>query len=147
MRTGTNIRSAIWRAFLRWARLDFGGRKLTARERWSVVAAAVPAVIRTRYSRPARTWLLTKTPTWMVTRCLERHTHYWYRVPTLAAAELVRVRFDFWPVKVGDHVRIQAGRMTAIAYTGRTSSEIIYILPNGEPEPDPVGPRLTKSGL
>lgn len=147
MRAATDLGSAVWRVFLRWARLDLGDRNLTARERWSVVAAAVPAVIRTRYGRPARAWLLEKTPAWIVTSRLEARTHSWYRVPTLAAAELVRVRFDFWPVKVGDHVRIQACRMTAIAYTGRTSSEIIYILPNGEPEPDPVRPRLTKSGL
>lgn len=49
----------------------------------------------------------------------------------------MRLRFDIWPIEVGDHVRIERGQLTAMAYSTANFSEIIFVLPNGEIEPDP----------
>lgn len=88
---------------------------------------------------------MTQSPAWLVTLRLQRRTHDWYRVPSLAAAERVRLRFDFWPIEVGDHVRIVRGRLTAIGCAGQMFSEIIFVQPNGEPEPDPHSPEMSKA--
>jgi hypothetical protein len=48
-------------------------------------------------------------------------------------------------VEVGDHVQVRAGRLTAIGYTSGSFSEIIYVLPSGEPEEDPKSVEMTKA--
>lgn len=62
-----------------------------------------------------------------------------------AAAEHVRLRFDIWPIGVGDHVRLERGRLTAMGYATPTFTEIIFVLPNGEPEQDPKSPEMAKA--
>jgi hypothetical protein len=52
------------------------------------------------------------------------------------AAEHVRVRFDIWPVDVGDHVRLENGRLTGVGYATPHFTEVIFVLANGELEPD-----------
>ncbi len=128
-----------------WSKIDLDPELLTARERWSVVRAVLPAVIKSRYVRPARLWLLARTPSRLVVLRLHRRVHGWYRVPTRAAAEHARLRFDIWPIEVGDHVRLEDGRLTAIAYSTANFSEIIFVLPNGEIEPDPRSPRMARA--
>ncbi len=114
-------------------------------ERWSVVLVTVPAVIRARYLRPIRTWILSRSPAWLVTSRLQRRAHGWYQVPGPAAADHVRLRFDIWPIFVGDHVRIQRGRLTAIGYSADTFSEIIFVQADGELEPDPDSPEMSRA--
>lgn len=84
-------------------------------------------------------------PEWIVASRLQRRTHGWYRIPGRAAAEHVRLRFDIWPIDVGDHVRLQDGRLTAVGYATPTFSEIIIVLPNGELEPDPHSPEMGRA--
>lgn len=134
-----------WQIFARWTRLDLDPRSLTPGERWSVIAVTVPSVLRSRYLRPLRLWLLARTPAWIVARRLQKRTHGWYRIPSRAAAEHVRLRFDMWPMDVGDHVRFQDGRLTAVGYATPILTEIIYVLPNGELEPDPKSPYMPKA--
>jgi len=131
-----------WRLFAGWSRLDVDPRSLTAGERWSVVATVVRSVARSRYLRPARLWVLARTPAWIVAHRLQQRTHGWYRIPGRAEAEHVRLRFHIWPVEVGDHVRLQHGRLTAVAYANPTFTEIIFVQPNGEIEPDPDSPEM-----
>jgi len=128
----------------RWSKIDLDPEPLTARERWSVVGAVLPAVIQSRYLRPARLWLLARTPSRLVALRLQRRVHGWYRVPTRAAAEHARLRFDIWPIDVGDHVRLEGGRLTAIAYSTANFSEIILVLPSGEIEPDPSSSEMAR---
>lgn len=90
-------------------------------------------------------WLLARTPPWIVTWRLQRRVHGWYRIPTRVAADHVRLRFDIWPIEVGDHIRIERGRLTAVGYTTSTFSEIILVLPNGEIEPDPSSAHTAKA--
>lgn len=118
---------------------------MLAGEWWSVVAITVPAVVRSRYLGPMRRWLLARTPAWIVARRLQQRTHGWYRVPSREAADHVRLRFDIWPIEVGDHVRLERGRLTAVGYSSATFSEIIYILPNGEIEPEPKSVEMTRA--
>lgn len=89
--------------------------------------------------------LLSRSPPWVVTMRLQRRTHDWYRVPSLAAAEHVTLRFDIWPIEVGDHVRIEGGRMTAVGYSTTTFSEIIFVQPSGELEPDPHSREMSRA--
>src|SRR5690606_19427308 len=127
MRTRQHLRDFIgmcaWGLFARWSKLHYSG-SLTPGERAAVVRAVIPAVFRNRYVRPVGLRLLAKSPSWIVARRLQRRHRDWYRVPTRAAAEHLRLRFDIWPVEVGDHVRIARGRLTAIAHTNATFSEI-----------------------
>ncbi len=125
-----------WRLFAQWSRLDLDLESLTARERWAVVPTVVQAALKSRYMGPTRRWLLARTPAWIVGWRLNRRVHQWYRVPSRSAAEHVRLRFDIWPIEIGDHVRIERGRLIAMAYSTATFSEIIFVLPNGEVEPD-----------
>jgi hypothetical protein len=134
-----------WRLFAGWSRLDVDPSSLTAFERWSVVATTMPAVVRSRYLKPVRRWLLARTPAWIVARRLQQRTHRWYRVPSEEAADHVRLRFDIWPIEVGDHVRLQQGRLTAVGYSTATFSEIIFVLPNGEIEPDPGSSEMNRA--
>ncbi len=134
-----------WRLFTGWSRLELDGQSLTAGERWSIVAITVPAVLRGRYFRPTKLWLLARTPAWIVARRLQRRTHGWYRVPNRGAAVHVRLRFEIWPIDAGDHVRLQNGRLIAMAYSTVTFSEIIFVLPSGEIEPDPHSPAMAKA--
>lgn len=134
-----------WQLFTGWSRLDVDPHSLTAGERWSVVAITVPAVLRSRYFRPIRLWLLARTPAWIVARRLQRRTYGWYRIPSRAAAEHVRLRFDIWPIDINDHVRLQQGRLTALGYSTATFSEIIFVLPNGDIEPDPGSPEMERA--
>lgn len=134
-----------WRLFNRWSRLDIDPRPLTAGERWAVAATTAPAVIRSRYLRPIRLGLLARTPAWIVTRRLQERTHGWFRVPSQEAADHIRLRFDIWPIDVNDHVRLQHGRLTAVGYATPTFTEIIFVLPNGEIEPDPHSPAMAKA--
>ena len=134
---GKEIWRWSWRQFASWSRLDLDPSSLTAGERWSVILTAIPAVVRSRYAGPSRRWLLARTPFWIITGRLQRRVHGWYRIPTRAAAQHVRLRFDIWPIEVGDHVRIEGGRLTAVGYTTSEFSEIIFVMPNGEIEPDP----------
>ena len=134
-----------WNLFAQWSQLDLDLGALGARERWTVVSAVVPAVMKGRYLRPARLWLLARTPPWIVTWRLQRRVHGWYRIPTRAAAEHVRLRFDIWPIEVGDHIRIERGRLTAVGYTTSEFSEIIFVMPNGEIEPDPRSPEMARA--
>ncbi len=76
---------------------------------------------------------------------MQRRTQHWYRVPSRAAAEQAELRFGFWPIEVGDHVRIERGRLTAVGCAGKNFSEIIFVEPNGEPEPDPHSPEMSKA--
>jgi hypothetical protein len=131
--------------FSRWSGLDLDVRSLTANERWSIVVITVPAVLRSRHLRPAKLWLLARTPAWIVAHRLQELTHSWYRIPGRAAADHVRLRFDIWPVEVGDHVRLERGRLTAVGYSTTTFSEIILVLPNGEIEPDPQSPEMDRA--
>ena len=134
-----------WRLFLHWGRIDLDTESLTAGERWSVVATVVPAVVRSRYLRPVRLWLLARTPAWIVARRLDGRVHGWYRIPSGAAAEHVRLRFEIWPIHIGDHVRLRERRLTAVAYATPTFTEIIFIEPNGELEPDPKRPEIARA--
>lgn len=134
-----------WRLFASWSQFDVDPRALAADERWSVVANTVPAVVRNRYLRPVARWLLARTPVWIVARRLQQRTHGWYRVPNKGAAEHVRLRFDIWPIDIEDHVRLQHSRLTAVGYSTATFSEVIFVLPNGEIEPDPHSPEMAKA--
>lgn len=134
-----------WRLFAGWSRLDVDPRSLTAGERWSVVATTVPAVIRSRHFRPVSLWLLSRTPAWVVAKRLQKRTHGWYRVPSQEAAGRIRLRFDIWPIEVGDYVRLERGRLTAVGYSTTTFSEIILVLPNGEIEPDANSPEMDRA--
>lgn len=140
-----SIRHWVWGRLIRWTGLDVDPLSLTAGERWCVVAITVPAVVRARYLRPVRQGLLTRSPAWVVAMRLQRRPHHWYLIPSRAAAEHVRLRFDFWPIEVGDHVRIVRGRLTAIGCVGQTFSEIIFVEPTGEPEPDPHSAETTRA--
>lgn len=134
-----------WRLFTGWSRLELDARQLMPRERWSVVAATVPAVLRNRYVRPAMRWFLARVPAWVVAGRLQQCGHHWYRIPNRKAAEHVRLRFDVYPIDIGDYVRIEHGRATAVGYAGTDWSEIIYILPGGAFEPDPKSPAMAKA--
>lgn len=134
----------LWQAFLSWSRLDLNG-PLTASERWNVVQVAVSVGVEQRYVRPVFRWLQARAPAWTCVSRLEARPHDWYRIPNWAAALHVRQRFDVYPIDVGDHVQIRSGRVTAIGYAGPTFSEIIYVLPNGEPEPDPHSHETAKA--
>ena len=134
-----------WRLFLGWSRVDLAPVPLRARGRWAVVATAMPAVVRARYVRPVVRLLSARSPSWVVIGRLSPASPYWYRIPSEAAAEHVRLRFDIWPVNVGDHVRIQGSRLTAIGYAGETFCEIIFIQANGEVEPDPHSPHTQRA--
>lgn len=105
----------------------------------------MPAVVRGRYLRPARLWAIAQAPVWILARRLDRRTHGWYRVPDRAAAEHVELRFKVWPIAVGDHLRVELGRPTAVAYAYKEWTEIIYLLQDGEPEPDPKVPEMAKA--
>jgi hypothetical protein len=149
MRIGDQLQDWIeigaWQMFARWSKIDLDPELLDDRERWSVVRAVVLAVIRSRYLQPARFWLLACAPAWLVTRRLERRTRGWYRVPSRAAAEHVRLRFDMWPIDVGDHVRVEGGRLTAVGYATPNFTEIIFVLPDGELEPDPRSSEMSRA--
>lgn len=95
--------------------------------------------------RADRRWFLSRTPSWTVARRLHERVHGWYRIPTLAAAEHVRLRFDIWPIEMGDHVRLECGRLTAVAYSTAAFSEIIFVLPDGELEPDPRSSEMARA--
>ena len=140
-----SIRHWAWRRFIRWTALDIDPDCIPTEERWPAVQETAPAVFRARYIEPARRRLLARSPAWLVTLGLQRRTHQWYRVPSRAGAEHIRLRFDFWPIEVGDHVRIERGRLTAICCALPTVSEIIFVQPNGEPEPDPHSPEMSKA--
>ena len=135
----------VWRLVARWSRLDLDYGSLTAGERWSVVAATMQALVRSRLLRPVRLRLLAHMPVWVVAGRLQKCSHGWHRVPTSAVAEHVRLRFDIWPIEVGDHVRLQNGRLTAIGYGTRHFTEVIFILPEGEFEPDPRSPEMARA--
>ena len=94
---------------------------------------------------PTRRWLLAWTPSWIVAKRLQTCSHGWYRVPSRAVAEHVRIRFGIWPIEVGDHVRIEGGRLTAMAYSSAVFCENIFVLPNGEIEPDPCSQEIAKA--
>jgi hypothetical protein len=128
-----------------WSKIDLDPELLTAPERWSVVRAVIPQVFKSRYLLPGRLWLLARTPSWIVARRVQRTVHGWYRIPTSSAAEHVRLHFDIWPIEVGDHVRIERGRLTAVAYSTAAFSEIIFVQPDGELEPDSRSPEMTKA--
>jgi len=134
-----------WRLVARWsnANLDYGS--LSAGERWSVVAATMKALLRTGILRPARLWLLAHTPAWLVAGRLQRRSYSWFRISGASAAEHVRLRFNIWPIEVGDHVRLKNGRLTAVGYATPTFTEIIFVLPNGELEPDPRSPEMARA--
>ena len=134
-----------WQLFEGWSRLDLDPRRLTVGARWSVVATAIPSVVRSRYLRPARSWLLTRTPAWIAVLRLQPRVHGWYRVPSHAAAEHVRLRFDIWPIEMGDHVRLERGRLIAVGYATPTFSEIVFVQPNGELEPDPHSDEMARA--
>jgi hypothetical protein len=139
------IEIRAWKMLAGWSRIDLDTRSLPGRERWAVVRAVVPAVIKSRYLRPARLWLLAHTPSRLVALRLHRRVHGWYQVPTWSAAEHVRLRFDIWPIELGDHLRLEGGRLTAIAYSTAIFSEIIFVEPNGELEPDPISPEMDRA--
>ena len=141
------IATRAWQMLASWSRIDLDPELLTARERWLVVRAVIPEVFNSRYLRPARRWLLAGTPSWIVARRLHKRMHGWYRIPSRAAAEHVRLRFDIWPIEVDDHVRIERGRLVAIACSTATFSEIIFVLPNGEIEPEPRSPDLARAWI
>lgn len=143
--TYLTIGRSAWQLFVGWTGLDVDLDDVPADERWSFVLVTVPAVIRARNLRPMRTWILTQSPAWLVAVRLQRRTHHWYRVPSRAAAEHAELKFDFWPIGVGDHLRIMRGRLTAIGCAGKNFSEIIFVQPNGEPEPDPQSPEMSKA--
>lgn len=134
-----------WRVFTRATGLDLDPRSLSASERWNVIAAAVPALVRSRFLSPVRLSLLARTPTRIVLRRLQRSVHGWHRIPNNSAAEQVRLRFDIWPLETGDFVQVQDGRLTAIGCMTATFCEIIYISANGEIEADPKSPEMTKA--
>lgn len=134
-----------WRLFARWSQLDLDPLALTVVERWSVVAAAATATVRSRYIRPVTLWLQARTPAWIVGGLLERRVHSWYRIPNRRAAELVRQRFHIWPIDIGDHVRLERGQLTAVGYATPGFTEVIYVLPDGELEADPDSPEMRKA--
>lgn len=55
------------------------------------------------------------------------------------------LRFDFYPLDAGDHVRIECGRLIAVGYAEREWSEVIYVTPDGQVEPDPHSPEMTRA--
>lgn len=136
---------SAWRRFIHWSGLDIDPDAIPAGEHWSMVRTRVSAILRARYLKPTLRRLLTRSPAWVVAMRLQRWTHCWYRVPTRAAADHVLLRFDFWPIEVGDHVRIERGRLTAIGYANATFSEIIFVEPNGEVERDPDSPEMSRA--
>jgi hypothetical protein len=76
---------------------------------------------------------------------VQRRTHDWYRVPDQEAADHVRLRFNIWPIEVGDHIRLRHGRLTAVGYATPTFTEVIFVLPTGELEPDPDSPEMDRA--
>jgi hypothetical protein len=71
--------------------------------------------------------------------------HGWYRIPSRAAAEHVRLRFEIWPIEVGDHVRLQAGRLTAVGYATPNFTEIVFVQPDGELETEPRSREMARA--
>lgn len=134
-----------WRRIAAWSRLDLDPHALSARERWSVAIVVVSAVARSRYLRPLGLRFLALMPAWMVAMRLNRQVHGWYRIPSRTAAVHVQLRFHMWPLDAGDHVRIQNGRLTAVAYNGKEWSEIVFVMTDGQIEPDPKSPWMTKA--
>ena len=134
-----------WRLLTRWSALDLDALKLTVGERWGVVAAVVPAALRALYVRPAIAWGLSNSPWWMVRARLEGAGNGWYRIPSRAAADHVRLRFDIYPIDAADHVRVDRGRLVAVGYVTKHWCEILMILPNGEIEPDPKIPGMAQA--
>jgi hypothetical protein len=132
----------VWRLFAWWSRLDIDPRPLPAKERWAIVAVAMPAAVRAFYLRPARGWLLARLPKWVVLLRLERSAHHWYRISSRGAADHVRLRFDIYPLDVDDLVCVRGGKLSAIAYAGANFFEMLFLLPNGEIEPDPNSPLM-----
>jgi hypothetical protein len=138
------IRLAAWRVFTAWSGVDVDPQTLTAGQRWSVITITVAGILRRR-SQGVRFWLLSSVPTWNLAARLERQTHRWYRIPSRQAAEHVRLRLDMWPLNPGDYVRIERGRLTAVAYSTSDWSEIIFVGLDGEVEPDPRSPEMARA--
>jgi hypothetical protein len=134
----------LWRAFARWTRIDLDPQTLTRAQRRSIFAIVVSAIIRSWY-QGVRVWLLSSLPTWTLAARLEGQTHRWYRIPSRQAGEHVRLRLKMWPLNPGDYVRIEQGRLTAVAYSTSDWSEIIYVGLDGEVEPDPRIPEMARA--
>lgn len=123
-----------WTVLMRWSRLQLGTVP-TGSERWRVAGTVIRAGIRSYYVDPALHWALAKWPVWLVKARLEKKGYGWYRVSTLATAKHCRLRFDVYPIDVGDLVRFQGGRVSHVAYSGPRHTEILEFLPNGELTP------------
>lgn len=139
-----SLTSWIWQILAERSGVDADPQTLTAGQRWSVITMTVAGSLRRRY-QGVRLWLLSNLPTWTVTSRLQGRTHRWYRVPSMQAAEHVRLRLAMWPLNPGDYVRIERGRLTAVAYSTKDWSEIIYVGPEGEVEPDPHSPEIARA--
>lgn len=127
-----------WRAFQRWSQLDLDAKTLTTGERWQVVTHTIPVGIHSLYVRPMRLWMFARLPRWTAAMRLKAVGHGWYRIPTYSAVEHCRLRFGVNGIEEGDLLRIERGRVAAMAYEERNFCEIIRYDEDGEIEGDPV---------
>ena len=134
-----------WRLFMQWIGLVVDDQALSKGEHLRIVAIAVPAIFRARCIVPARDRLLSILPRWTARLRLEPVGHGWHRIPDWSCAHHVRLRFDVFPISEGDLIQLKRGRPTAVAYPGEFSSEMIFLLTNGEIEPDPRTPFVAKA--
>jgi hypothetical protein len=107
-------------------------------QRWQVVAQTIPAGIRTYYARPVRLWMLARLPRWTAIIRMEAVGRGWYRIPTHPVVEHCRLRFGVYGIEEGDLIRIERGRVIAMAYEDRHFCEIIRHRADGEIEEDPM---------
>lgn len=135
----------FWRSFARWSRLDLDPLALSSAERWDVVAAVIPAVVRARYARPTRNWFLSRLPAWVALVRLERHTNGWYRIPDRPVAEHCMFRFDHPGLDIGTFLKIARGVLVATGHVEADHCEILFFLPNGEVEDEPDVPEMGRA--
>jgi len=125
-----------WTALMRWSRLQLDSVP-TGSERWRVAGTVIRAGIRSHYFDPVLRWALAKWPAWLLKSRLEKEGHGWYRIPTPAAAKHCRLRFDVYPIDVGDLLRFHGGRVSQVAYSGPGHTEILEFLSSGDLAPAP----------
>lgn len=121
---------------MRWGKLQLDTEP-TGAERWLVATAVIQAGIRSYYVGPVCGWIMAKSPAWSVKARLKKAGNGWYLLPTQASVTHCRLRFDVYPIDVGDLLRFDGGRVSHVAYSGARHTEILEFLPNGDLAPAP----------
>ena len=107
--------------------------------------AIIPAGVRSYYLDPVRRWILAKSPAWLAKACLEKAGNGWHRIPNRQSVTHCRLRFDIYPIDVGDLLRFSGERVSHIAYSGPRYTEILEFLPNGDLAPAPEVPEMRQA--